>query len=99
MSPDENYLCDVVCWIPSSTLHQFKWDCSCFELVAIVTSVHLNLSTSGQSLYKCLRVPWMEIKSEFRDPEKVSCPFNRGNKYKYDYYFLKLLYFFLEVDL
>lgn len=40
--------------------------------VAIVTSVLLNLLTSGQSLFDSYGVPWMEVKPRFRGPEKTS---------------------------
>ena len=38
------YFCDVVCWIPTSAVHWFKWVIHVLKAVAIVTSEQLNLS-------------------------------------------------------
>ena len=37
------YLCKILCLDPTSAVHRFKWDSSCFESCLIVTSGHLNL--------------------------------------------------------
>ena len=37
------YLWKILCLDPTSSVHQFKWDSSCFESCLIVTSGHLNL--------------------------------------------------------
>ena len=55
---------------PQVQYTDFKWGSSCSEVVAIVTSEPLTVSTI--LWFERQGVPWMEVSPAFRDPEKVS---------------------------
>ena len=59
---------NVVCWIPTNVVNQFKWVNSFLTAVVIVTNEHLN------NFFIAKVPPLLEVKPRFRGPEKLSLP-------------------------
>ena len=74
------YLCDFGCWIPTSAVHRFQWDNSCFESCRHCDLWILKLINDfcGQSLFDCYDDPGMGIKPRFGTQKKCPFPLNRG---------------------